>query len=63
MWIVKFFFFIVATAGTATKRLDMNAVGMVDGASIYEYDIDAGVDEKPWRKPGRLTQSYILLGR
>ena len=33
------------------KKLDLNAVGVVNGQSIYEYDVDAS-DEKPWRKPG-----------
>ena len=39
------------TSGDA-KRLDLDAVGTVKDVSIYEYDIDLGTDEKPWRKPG-----------
>ena len=41
-----------------TKRLDLDAVGTVNNVSIYEYDIDLGTDEKPWRNPGTFWGSY-----
>ena len=34
------------------KKIDVNAVGLINGQPIYEYDIDTDQDEKPWRKPG-----------
>ena len=45
------FICFTGTSGDA-KRLDLDAVGTVKDVSIYEYDIDLGTDEKPWRKPG-----------
>lgn len=57
----------VAAAATATaaknasvsqKKIDVNAVGLINGQPIYEYDMDADQDEKPWKKPGKCTQYW-----
>ena len=32
------------------SKLNLEAVGQVDGVPIYDYDIEAA--DKPWRQPG-----------
>lgn len=34
----------------AQSKLNLDAVGQVDGVPIYDYDIEAA--DKPWRQPG-----------
>ena len=48
--------FLTIGASGDTKRLDIDAVGTVNSVSIYEYDMDLGTDEKPWRDPGIYRQ-------
>lgn len=49
----------IGTTGDA-KRLDLEAVGQVNNVSIFEYDIDLGTDEKPWRKPGIVSALFFV---
>eukprot|EP00795_Rhopilema_esculentum_P000125 gene125-9738_t len=51
-----------AGASGDTKRLDIDAVGTVNSVSIYEYDMDLGTDEKPWRDPGADITDYFNYG-
>jgi len=41
------------------KKIDVNAVGLINGQPIYEYDLDTEQDEKPWRKPGADISDYF----
>jgi hypothetical protein len=34
------------------KGVNVDGVGTVNGVNIYEYDLDTGSEDKPWRKPG-----------
>ena len=34
------------------KGVNVDGVGNVNGVNIYEYDLDTGSEDKPWRKPG-----------
>jgi len=44
----------------ASKGIDMDAVGNINGVPVYEFDLDGlKVEDKPWRKPG--TLSFLLL--
>jgi len=37
----------------ASKGVDLDAVGSINGVPVYEFDIDSlKVEDKPWRKPG-----------
>jgi len=40
------------------KKIDVNAVGQINGQPIYEFDMDAEQDEKAWRKPGNIFLLY-----
>jgi len=44
------------------KKIDVNAVGLINGQPIYEYDLDTDQDEKPWRKPGADISDYFNYG-
>jgi len=44
------------------KKIDVNAVGLINGQPIYEYDLDTEADEKPWRKPGADISDYFNYG-
>jgi len=44
------------------KKIDVNAVGLINGQPIYEYDLDTEQDEKPWRKPGADISDYFNYG-
>jgi pre-mRNA 3'-end-processing factor FIP1 len=35
----------------ASKGVDLDVVGKINGVSVYEFDVDS-VDDKPWRRPG-----------
>lgn len=38
------------------KGLDMEAVGTINGTSVYEFDLESlQHEEKPWMKPGQYT--------
>ena len=53
-------FVISATTGSGSKRLDLEAVGTVNGVSVYEYDLET-VDDKPWRKPGKWSLFWAVF--
>lgn len=38
------------------KGVNVDGVGTVNGVNIYEYDLDTGSEDKPWRKPGKSVQ-------
>ncbi|XP_066923267.1 pre-mRNA 3'-end-processing factor FIP1-like isoform X2 [Clytia hemisphaerica] len=44
------------------KKIDVNAVGQINGQPIYEFDMDAEQDEKAWRKPGADISDYFNYG-
>ncbi|CAG8723838.1 19151_t:CDS:10, partial [Gigaspora margarita] len=44
-----------------TPGVDINAVGSLDGTSIYDVDLDS-VEDKPWRKPGADITDYFNYG-
>ncbi|XP_065669725.1 pre-mRNA 3'-end-processing factor FIP1 isoform X2 [Hydra vulgaris] len=44
------------------KKIDVNAVGLINGQPIYEYDMDNDQDDKPWRKPGADISDYFNYG-
>lgn len=48
-------------AGKDTRHLDLEAVGTVNGVSVYEFDLDS-VDDKPWRKPGKMALLIPVVG-
>ncbi|RIB30867.1 Fip1 motif-domain-containing protein [Gigaspora rosea] len=41
--------------------VNINAVGSLDGTSIYDVDLDS-VEDKPWRKPGADITDYFNYG-
>ena len=42
-----------AGTGPAVKGVDPDAEGIVNGVSVFEFNLDSLKDEeKPWRKPG-----------
>ena len=49
-----------------TKGIDLEAQGIINGQSVYEYDTEAlKYEDKPWKKPGKSTasiQNIIYLG-
>ncbi|CAG8757586.1 13505_t:CDS:10 [Dentiscutata erythropus] len=48
-------------ASSRTPGVDINAVGSLDGTSIYDVDLDS-VEDKPWRKPGADITDYFNYG-
>ncbi|CAG8721604.1 5941_t:CDS:10, partial [Racocetra persica] len=48
-------------ASNRTPGVDINAVGSLDGTSIYDVDLDS-VEDKPWRKPGADITDYFNYG-
>jgi pre-mRNA 3'-end-processing factor FIP1 len=40
-------------SSSRTPGVDINAIGTIDGTSIYDVDLDS-FEDKPWRKPGKL---------
>ena len=51
---------LLGGAAGGSKRLDLEAVGTVNGVSVYEYDLET-VDDKPWRKPGKSELSIDIF--
>lgn len=53
------------TSGTTQNKtksgIDMDAVGTIDGVSIYDVNLDQ-LEEKPWRKPGADITDYFNYG-
>ena len=47
----------VGEAGTQQNKLNLDAVGQVDGVPIYDYDVEAA--DKPWRQPGAYVCMYV----
>ena len=39
---------------------DFDRVGAIDGTPAHEVDIES-LEEKPWRKPGKLVKLYVRL--
>ena len=37
---------------------DFDRVGAIDGTPAHEVDIES-LEEKPWRKPGKLVKLYV----
>ena len=47
---------------TATKGLDIEAQGTINGVPVYEFDLNTiENEEKPWRKPGENIETNILF--
>ncbi|KAH9509967.1 hypothetical protein Btru_044746 [Bulinus truncatus] len=56
-----------ATAPTkpapATKGLDIEAVGTINGTPVYDFDLNSlSTDDMPWRKPGADITDYFNYG-
>ncbi|CAG8448669.1 667_t:CDS:10 [Acaulospora morrowiae] len=49
------------TSSSRTPGVDINAIGTIDGTSIYDVDLDS-VEDKPWRKPGADITDYFNYG-
>ncbi|ORY07483.1 Fip1-domain-containing protein [Basidiobolus meristosporus CBS 931.73] len=50
-----------ATAANRPGGIDLNAVGEIEGQSIFEVDLDS-FEDKPWRKPGADLTDYFNYG-
>ncbi|CAG8827829.1 2731_t:CDS:2 [Gigaspora margarita] len=48
-------------ASNRTQGVDINVVGLLDGTSIYDVDLNS-VEDKPWRKPGADVTDYFNYG-
>ena len=48
----------------ATRGVDMDAQGMINGQPIFEHDFMNAFkdDEKPWKKPGADISDYFNYG-
>ena len=47
------------TTGPGVKGVDPEAEGIVNGVSVFEFNLDTLKDEeKPWRKPGKFRLLY-----
>uniref|UniRef100_A0A2C9LDK7 Pre-mRNA polyadenylation factor Fip1 domain-containing protein n=1 Tax=Biomphalaria glabrata TaxID=6526 RepID=A0A2C9LDK7_BIOGL len=47
----------------ATKGLDIEAVGTINGTPVYDFDLNSlSTDEMPWRKPGADITDYFNYG-
>ncbi|XP_075546382.1 factor interacting with poly(A) polymerase 1 isoform X2 [Dermacentor variabilis] len=44
-----------------TKGLDVDEVALINGTSIYEFNIES-LEDKPWRKPGADITDYFNYG-
>ncbi|CAG8639730.1 5093_t:CDS:2, partial [Paraglomus occultum] len=49
------------TGANRTPGIDLNAVGTIDGTSVYDVDLDS-FEDKPWRKPGADITDYFNYG-
>ena len=44
---------VTAGAKGPSKGIDIEAVGTINGQSVYEFDLDSILErDRPWRKPG-----------
>ncbi|RIB00783.1 hypothetical protein C2G38_2232983 [Gigaspora rosea] len=50
----------IVSASNRTPGVDINTVGLLDGTSIYDIDLDS-VEDKPWRKPDKNFQSLLEI--
>ncbi|CAL1295284.1 unnamed protein product [Larinioides sclopetarius] len=48
-------------AGSKTKGIDLETVGLINGVSMYEFNLDS-IEDKPWRKPGADITDYFNYG-
>ncbi|CAB4483632.1 uncharacterized protein OCT59_019761 [Rhizophagus irregularis] len=48
-------------SSSRTPGVDINAIGTIDGTSIYDVDLDS-FEDKPWRKPGADITDYFNYG-
>lgn len=46
-------------SSSRTPGVDINAIGTIDGTSIYDVDLDS-FEDKPWRKPGKFLKLQIM---
>ncbi|KFM68871.1 Pre-mRNA 3'-end-processing factor FIP1, partial [Stegodyphus mimosarum] len=44
-----------------TKGIDLETVGIINGVSMYEFNLDT-IEDKPWRKPGADITDYFNYG-
>lgn len=51
----------VPGVGGKTKGLDVDEVALINGVSIYEFNIES-LEDKPWRKPGADITDYFNYG-
>ncbi|KAM7293153.1 pre-mRNA 3'-end-processing factor FIP1 [Ixodes scapularis] len=51
----------VGPGGAKTKGLDVDEVALLNGVSIYEFNIES-LEDKPWRKPGADITDYFNYG-
>lgn len=42
--------------------IDLDAVGTINGISIYDFDLETLAEEKPWNKPGADITDYFNYG-
>ena len=50
----------IGTLGPGVKGVDPDAEGIVNGVSVFEFNLDTlKDDEKPWRKPGNYAYHII----
>ncbi|GIX82797.1 pre-mRNA 3'-end-processing factor FIP1 [Caerostris darwini] len=49
------------SAASKTKGIDLETVGIINGVSIYEFNLDT-IEDKPWRKPGADITDYFNYG-
>ncbi|GFV70668.1 pre-mRNA 3'-end-processing factor FIP1 [Trichonephila clavipes] len=50
-----------AGSGSKTKGIDLETVGLINGVSMYEFNLDS-IEDKPWRKPGADITDYFNYG-
>lgn len=43
------------------KKVDMDAVPLINGVPLPEVDIEESILDKPWRKPGRCGLLLSLI--
>ncbi|ESN97769.1 hypothetical protein HELRODRAFT_193195 [Helobdella robusta] len=53
----------LSTKPMMMKGVDLDAVGTVNGVSVYEFDLESiKIEDKPWRKPGADLTDYFNYG-
>ncbi len=54
---------LVAHKSVASKGVDVDATGAINGVPIYDFDLNTlQPDEKAWRKPGADITDYFNYG-